>query len=88
VDLFQDADKNELARGLVRLAWHATSIQWCGIATFFLCATFLELSGGLILAIRILSLTFLATTVLALITVPKRAWLFGAIFVCGWVGTW
>ncbi len=87
IALFEDADKDALGKRIVRLAWHATSILWCGIGTLLLYAAFIELNPQIILMMRVVSFTFLLTSFLSLATVPRKTWLFLAISICAWMGT-
>ncbi len=87
IALFEEAEKDILAKRIIRLAWHATSILWCGVGTLLLYAAFIELSPQIIWIMRIVSATFLLTFFLSLATVPRKAGLFLAISVTAWMGT-
>ena len=54
--LFESNDaKDLLAKRIVRLAWHLTSLVWCGIAAVLAYIAFVEASGSIIVIVRILS---------------------------------
>jgi len=86
VQLFETSEKDILAKNVVRLAWHATSIIWCGVGAIFLYAAFIDLNSQIII-IRILSISFLLTGLLSLITVPQKTILFIMIAATSWMGT-
>ncbi len=55
--LFDSSDaKDLLAKRIVRLAWHLTSLIWCGCAVVLAYLAFVEASGPIIVVVRILSL--------------------------------
>jgi hypothetical protein len=85
--LFEEAEKDLQGKRVVRLAWHATSIMWCGFGTLLLYAAFIELNPQITSMMRIVSLTFLLTSFLSLATVPRKTWLFLAISITTWMGT-
>lgn len=87
IALFEDADRDALGKRIVRLAWHSTSLLWCGFGTLLLYAAFIESSPPITLMIRVVSITFLLTFFLSLATVPRKAWLFLAISITAWMGT-
>lgn len=87
IPLFEEAEKDVLAKRVVRLAWHATSIMWCGFGTLLLYAAFVELNPPIILMMRVVSVTFLLTSFLSLAIVPRKTWLFLAISITAWMGT-
>jgi hypothetical protein len=87
VALFEEAEKDALGKRVVRLAWHATSILWCGFGTLMLYAAFIEMSPQISFVMRIVSLSFLLTFFLSLATVPRKGWLFLAISITAWMGT-
>ena len=87
VALFEEVEKDILGKRVVRLAWHATSIMWCGFGTLLLYAAFIELNPPIISMMRIISLMFLLTSFLSLVSVPRKAWLFLAISISAWMGT-
>jgi hypothetical protein len=87
IELFEEAEKDVLGKRVVRLAWHATSIMWCGFGTLLLYAAFIELDPPIISMMRIISLIFLLTSLLSLMSVPRKAWLFLAISITAWMGT-
>jgi len=87
VVLFEEVEKDVLGKRVVRLAWHATSIMWCGFGTLLLYAAFVELNPPIISMMRIISLIFLLTSLLSLASVPRKAWLFLAISITAWMGT-
>lgn len=70
---------------ILRLAWHVTSIAWCGAAALFWALG----RGGPRLGLQVLSITFLVSAVVTAIGSRGRhlAWLvFAAIAVAGWIG--
>ena len=87
ITLFEEAEKDVLAKRVVRLAWHATSIMWCGFGTLLLYAAFVELNPPIISMMRVVSVTFLLTSFLSLAIVPRKTWLFLAISITAWMGT-
>ncbi len=87
VALFDEVEKDILGKRVVRLAWHATSIMWCGFGTLLLYAAFIELDPPITSMMRIISLIFLLTSLLSLMSVPRKAWLFLAISITAWMGT-
>ena len=86
VQLSAIAEKDILAKKVVRLAWHATSIMWCGVGFVFLYASFIELNN-FVTIIRILSISFILISFLSLLTVPRKVFLFLAISATSWIGT-
>ena len=86
IQLFDNVEKDILAKKIVRLAWHATSIMWCSFGVIFLYVSFITLNNNIVFIIRIISITYLLTALLALITYPKRL-VFLLIAVISWVGT-
>ena len=86
LQLLESAEKDILAKKVIRLAWHATSIMWCGIGAIFLYSSFAEMTHILFI-IRILSISFLFTALLSLVTAPQKIGLFLLISVTSWVGT-
>jgi len=87
ITLFEESEKDVLAKRVVRLAWHATSIMWCGFGTLLLYAAFVELNPPIISMMRVVSVTFLLTSFLSLAIVPRKTWLFLAISITAWMGT-
>ena len=85
--LFEEPEKDVQGKRVVRLAWHATSIMWCGFGTLLLYAAFIELNPPIISMMRIISLMFLLTSFLSLVSVPRKAWLFLVISISAWMGT-
>ena len=86
LQLSEISEKDILAKKVVRLAWHATSIMWCGIGVIFFYCSFIDHTYYLIF-IRILSISFFLISFLSLLTVPKKMSLFLAIAISSWVGT-
>jgi hypothetical protein len=79
-----------LARRIVRLAWHLTSLTWCGIAAALAYVSFAEQTESLLAVVRILGLTFLLHSVLSLIIARGKhpSWhLFLIVSVCCFLGT-
>ena len=72
-----DDDKDALAKRIVRLAWHATSLVWCGCAVVLAYLAFVEASGPVIAVVRILSAVFLLHSALSLAVARGRhsSWL-------------
>ncbi len=85
--LFAEKEKDDLAKRVVRLAWHATSIMWCGFGALFLYAALTELDDQGVVMLRIASLVFLCTGVLSLLTVPRKMLLFLVVSGSAWMGT-
>jgi hypothetical protein len=66
--LLDSSDSQDLlARRIVRLAWHLTSITWCGIAAALTYLSFAEQTGSLKIVVRILGSTFFLHSVLSLV---------------------
>ena len=86
IQLSEIEEKDITAKQVVRLAWHATSITWCGMGVLFLYTSFVELNHTLVI-IRILSITFFFIGVFSLFTVPRKAVLFFLIALTSWIGT-
>lgn len=86
VQLSEITEMDVLSKKIVRLAWHATSIMWCGAGAIFLYSSFVELNNYVII-IRILSVTFLLIGFLSLFTAPKKVILFFAISITSWIGS-
>jgi len=61
-----DQAKDRLAKRIVRLAWHATSLVWCGCAVVLAYIAFVEASGPIIAVVRILAVVFLLHSALSL----------------------
>ncbi len=79
-----------LARRIVRLAWHLTSVTWCGIAAALAYVSFAEQTESLLVVVRILGLTFLLHTVLSLVIARGKhpSWhLFLIVSVCCFLAT-
>ena len=89
--LFDSSDaKDLLARRIVRLAWHLTSLVWCGIAAVLGYTAFVEASESIIAIVRILSVVFLLHSALSLAIVRGRhsSWLgFLIVSVFSYLGT-
>jgi hypothetical protein len=89
--LFESShDKDALAKRIVRLAWHATSLVWCGCAVVLAYLAFAEASGPVIAVVRILSVVFLLHSVLSLAIARGRhpSWLgFLVVAVLSFLGT-
>jgi len=65
--LFDAGDAQDLlARQIVRLAWHLTSLAWCGIAAVLAYLSFVEQTRPVVVTIRILAIAFLFHAVLSL----------------------
>lgn len=84
--LYDNIEKDILAKKIVRLAWHATSIMWCGFGVIFFYASFITINNNTEWIIRIISITYLSIALLAAITYPKRL-IFLLIAVISWIGT-
>jgi hypothetical protein len=85
-----DAAKDLLAKRIVRLAWHATSLVWCGCAVVLAYVAFVEATGPIIAVVRILSAVFLLHSVLSLAIARGRhaSWLgFLIVGVFSFLGT-
>ncbi len=85
-----DDDKDALAKRIVRLAWHATSLVWCGCAVVLAYLAFVEASGPVIAVVRILSVLFLLHSVLSLAIARGKhpSWLgFLVVAVLSFLGT-
>jgi hypothetical protein len=61
-----------LARRIVRLAWHLTSLTWCGVAAILIYLSFVEQTESLQAVVRILGATFLLHAVLSLVIARAR----------------
>jgi hypothetical protein len=89
--LFESNDaKDLLARRIVRLAWHLTSLVWCGCAVVLAYVAFVEASGPIIAVVRILSVVFLLHSALSLAIARGRhpSWLgFLIVSVLSFLGT-
>ncbi len=89
--LFESDDaKDLLAKRIVRLAWHATSLVWCGCAVVLAYVAFVEATGPIIAVVRILSAVFLLHSVLSLAIARGRhaSWLgFLIVGVFSFLGT-
>jgi hypothetical protein len=89
--LFDSSDaKDLLAKRIVRLAWHLTSLIWCGCAVVLAYIAFVEASESIVVIVRILSSVFLLHSVLSLAIVRGRhaSWLgFLIVSVFSFLGT-
>ena len=89
--LFDSDDaKDLLAKRIVRLAWHLTSLIWCSCAVVLAYIAFVEASGPVIVVVRILASVFLLHSALSLIIVRGRhaSWLgFLIVSVLSFLGT-
>ncbi len=66
--LLDSSDAEDLlAKRIVRLAWHATSLTWCGIAAALAYLSFAEQTESLKTVVRILGSTFLLHSVVSLV---------------------
>lgn len=70
-------EKDLLAKRIVRLAWHLTSLVWCGCAVALAYLACVEASESIIAVVRILSVVFLLHSALSLAIVRGRhgSWL-------------
>jgi hypothetical protein len=65
--LFDSSEaKDLLAKRIVRLAWHLTSLVWCGTAAVLAYIACVEASDSTTVIVRILSLVFLLHSALSL----------------------
>jgi hypothetical protein len=89
--LFDSSDEKDLlAKRIVRLAWHLTSLVWCGCAVVLAYIAFVEASESTIAVVRILSVVFLLHSVLSLAIARGRhaSWLgFLIVSVFSYLGT-
>ena len=89
--LFDSDDaKDLLAKRIVRLAWHLTSLIWCSCAVVLAYIAFVEASGPIIMVVRILASVFLLHSALSLAIVRGRhaSWLgFLIVSVFSFLGT-
>ncbi len=89
--LFDSSDEKDLlAKRIVRLAWHLTSLVWCGCAVVLAYIAFVEASESIIAVVRILSVVFLLHSVLSLAIARGRhaSWLgFLIVSVFSYLGT-
>lgn len=82
--------KDLLARRIVRLAWHLTSLIWCGTAAVLAYIAFVEASGPIVVIVRILSVVFLLHSALSLAIARGKhpSWLgFLIVSACAYLGT-
>jgi hypothetical protein len=82
--------KDLLAKRIVRLAWHLTSLIWCGCAVVLAYIAFVEASGPTVATVRILSVVFLLHSALSLAIVRGKhaSWLgFLIVSVFSFLGT-
>ena len=82
--------KDLLAKRIVRLAWHLTSLTWCGCAVVLAYLAFVEVSGPIIVVVRVLASVFLLHSALSLAIVRGRhaSWLgFLIVSVFSFLGT-
>jgi hypothetical protein len=71
--LFDSDDaKDLLAKRIVRLAWHLTSLVWCGCAVVLAYLAFAPVSGSTVVVVRVLSVVFLLHSLLSLIIARGR----------------
>lgn len=85
-----DHAKDRLAKRIVRLAWHATSLVWCGCAAVLAYIAFVEASGPIIAVVRILAVVFLLHSALSLTIARGRhaSWIgFLIVSVFSFLGT-
>ena len=89
--LFESSDEKDLlAKRIVRLAWHLTSLVWCGCAVVLAYIAFVEASESIIVIVRILSVVFLLHSALSLAIVRGRhsSWVgFLIVSVFSYLGT-
>ena len=74
----------------MRLAWHLTSLSWCGIAAALAYLYFAEQTESVVIVVRIIGLTFLFHSMLSLIIARGKhpSWhLFLIVSVCCFLGT-
>jgi hypothetical protein len=65
--LFDSSEAQDvLAKRIVRLAWHLTSLIWCGTATVLAYIAFVEASESITVIVRILAFVFLFHSALSL----------------------
>ncbi len=64
-----DSEKDLLARRIVRLAWHLTSVTWCGVAGVITYLSCTEPTGASVVVLRILVVTFLLHSLLSIVLV-------------------
>ena len=89
--LFDSSDEKDLlAKRIVRLAWHLTSLVWCGCGVVLAYIAFVEASESIIVIVRILSVVFLLHSALSLAIVRGRhnSWVgFLIVSVFSYLGT-
>ncbi len=87
--IFEQEGEDVLAKKILRLAWHAPSVAWSGIAALLLYLAFTEMEGATVVVSRIISATFLVSFALSLMTTRGKhsSWiLFLLISVLTWIG--
>ena len=68
--LYEGVDeKDVLAKRIVRLAWHLTSVMWCGVAGVIVYLASADVSTTSLVVVRILAATFLLHSLLSLLLV-------------------
>jgi hypothetical protein len=85
-----DEAKDLLAKRIVRLAWHLTSLLWCGCAAVLAYIAFVEALEPIIAVVRILAVVFLLHSALSLAIARGRhpSWLgFLIVSVFAYLGT-
>lgn len=67
-----DSSADQLARQIVRLAWHLTSIVWCGIAVLMVYLSSVEQVRPIVVTIRIFAVIFALHALASLIFTRGR----------------
>lgn len=67
-----DRAKDALSKRIIRIAWHSTSITWCGLAAIVLYLSFLPSDAVSKSVICIISATMIVISIVATLTVRFR----------------
>lgn len=88
--LFDEEDKDNMSKRVLRVAWHVTSITWLGIGSLLLYLAFTDINTSIVVTARIISVTFFVSFVFSVITVRGKhpSWiLFLLISLFTWLGS-
>lgn len=88
--LFDEDQKDEMSKRVLRVAWHVTSITWLGIGSILFYFAFADINSTIVVAARIISVAFFGSFIFSVVTVRGKhpSWVFFLLIsVFTWLGS-